>query len=229
MSSSVSSASVAARVPEPGSRSSQVWRASQGSRPAASAPAGPASVARGRGGQAGGGHHDQLVRPDGEHADVPARLGPAAEHQVHLMPVEQGPHPVPVPGLQPDPQPRIPGPEAAQQPGHDLLGRGGHGRDAQLAALRVGGGRGRPPGLVEQAQDAADVARVRLARRRSAAARARPASTSATPSDFCSAASEAETAAWVTTSSCAAARTEPVSATARKVRSWFSVMAPAGC
>ena len=51
-------------------------------------------------------------------------------------------------------------------------------------------------------------------------------SSSATPRDFCSAAREAETAAWVTTRSSAAARTEPVSATARKVRSWFSVTGP---
>ena len=47
--------------------------------------------------------------------------------------------------------------------------------------------------------------------------------TSATPSAFCRAASEADTAAWVTTSSCAAPCTDSCSATARNVRSWFSV------
>ena len=101
MSSSVSRASVAARVPDPGSRSSQAWRASQGS---SCWPAGASGLRRrgpgrrrlrGRG-QAGRGYHDQLVRPDGEHLDVPARLGAAAEHQVHLMTVEQAADPVPV-------------------------------------------------------------------------------------------------------------------------------------
>ena len=48
--------------------------------------------------------------------------------------------------------------------------------------------------------------------------------TSATPSDFCRAAIEAETAACVTTSSSAAARTDPLSATARKLRSWLRVI-----
>src|SRR5262249_32498959 len=147
MSSSASSAAVLARVPEPGSRSSQVCRASQVSSP--SAPPAPAGSARpppparaGRAGRAaraggadgrvGGAHHDQVVRPDREHGHVPPRLGPPADHQVDLVPVEQGPHPVPVAGLQPDPGQRVLPPEAAEDGRHYLLRGRGHGRAPQL-------------------------------------------------------------------------------------------------
>src|SRR5260370_1023466 len=41
-------------------------------------------------GQVGGGHHHELVRADGVDGDLPAGLGAAAHHEVHLVPVEQG-------------------------------------------------------------------------------------------------------------------------------------------
>ena len=159
------------------------------------------------------------------HHHVPAGLRVPAQHQVDLMPVEQGAHPVAVPGLQPYPGLRVALPEPAQYPRHDLLGRGGDRGDPQLAALGVGGVRRGPGRLVEQAHDAACVPAYAVPALVSRSPRPSGV-TSATPSDFCSAATEADTAAWVTTSSCAAARTDPLSATARKVRSWLSVTVP---
>ncbi len=54
----------------------------------------------------------------------------------------------------------MPPPEAAEQPGHYLLGGGRHRGDAKLAALGVGRADRRPVRLVQQAQDGPGVARV---------------------------------------------------------------------
>jgi hypothetical protein len=75
--------------------------------------------------------------------------------------VEQGTDAVAVAGLQADARLGVAAAEAAEDGGHDLLGRRGDRRDPQLAALGVGGGRRGPAGLVEQAQDTARVPGVR--------------------------------------------------------------------
>jgi len=61
---------------------------------------------------------------------------------------------------------RMDPPEAAEQPGNDLLGRGGDRGHAQFPPLGIGsGGRGEAR-LVEQPEDAVHVRRVLLARAR---------------------------------------------------------------
>ena len=84
---------------------------------------------------------------------------------------------------------------------------------------------GRPPALVEQPDDVGRVGREgrpaggrpHAAARRARAAASRPRRASAVTA--------AEIDGWVTTSSSAAAVTEPVLTTARKLRSWVSVIA----
>src|SRR6185437_17146406 len=97
---------------------------------------------------------------DGVDRYVPGGFGAAGQDQVDLVAVEQGADAVAVAGLQADAGLGVAAAEAAQDSGHDLLGRGGDGGDPQLAPFRVGGGRRRPARLVEQAQDAARVPRV---------------------------------------------------------------------
>ena len=229
MSRSARRASVLARVPEPGSRRSQVWcaRAMGGGRARPGWPSAP--------------HHRgclprtrRLVRgPLPRLARGGGRRGPPRPSRV------RGGRPGPGrPGGGPGGSGRGRGfrPPGGLRSGvaargsrrgwgHDLLGGRGDGGDPQLAALGVGGGRRRAARLVEQAQDAARVPGV--GGPASVSRSPRPSGvTRATPSDFCRAVIEADTAAWVTTSSSAAARTDPLSATARKLRSWLRVMAP---
>ena len=118
----------------------------------------------GRSSQVGSGHDDQFVRTDGMDGHLPAGLGPAGDHEVDQVPVEQRPDLVPVAGLQPDPGQRVVPPEAAQNARHHLLGGRGHGGDPQFSPFRVRAGGGRQASLIEQADDAPDVARVRPAR-----------------------------------------------------------------
>ena len=128
-----------------------------------------------------------------------------------------------LPGLQPEAQLRVAHPEAAEQPGQDLLGRRGDRGDAQLAPLRVGRGRRGPARLVQQAEDAPDVAGVRLARLgqpQPPAVRLRAAARPAT-----SAARPARPTPPPGSPRAPGRRPGPsrASATARNVRSWFSV------
>ena len=69
----------------------------------------------GVGGQVGSGHHDKLVRPDGVDGHLPPGLGPAADHEVDQVPVEQRPHLVPV--ARPPAGPRSAGARAGSRPG----------------------------------------------------------------------------------------------------------------
>ncbi len=98
------------------------------------------------------------------HLHLPPGLGAPADHQVHLVPVEQGPDPFPVAGFQPYPGQRMLAPEPAEYVRHHLLGGGGHRGDPQFPALGIGAGGGGERGLVEQAEDAAGVTGVGLAR-----------------------------------------------------------------
>ena len=72
--------------------------------------------------------------------------------------------PIPVTGLEHHAGVRMEPPEAAQQPGNDLLGRGSDRRDAKLAPIGIGGGDGSAARFVQKAEYAVNVCRVLLAR-----------------------------------------------------------------
>ena len=79
-----------------------------------------------------------------------------------------------------------------------------------------------PAPLLEQPDDVGRVRRERLAGGASAARRGPSRSSSGVPTSRASAVIAADTDGWVTTSSSAAAVTDPLRTTARKLRSWVS-------
>jgi hypothetical protein len=113
--------------------------------------------------------------------------------------------------------------EGPHQRGDEGLGGGRDRRDAQHARVDLGGLARRPAAGLEQSDD---VGRVGANSRPAAVARTeRPArSNSGVPTSSASAAIAADTDGWVTTSSSAAAVTEPPRITARKLRSWVRVI-----
>ena len=226
-------ASVLARVPGAPwlARRSQVWRASHWEQPArrpAPAVGARARPGPGRGGRPGGGHDHDFVRGRGRRGRLRPRAGRGGRSGTRSAclwcRIEQGADAVAV-AYQADARLGVASAGSRRGSGHDLLGCGGDAPRSTARRVRVGSGRAAArPGP----RRAGPGCGARTGRTQAPASVSRgPAPVRGDQGDaerLRSAATEADTAAWVTTSSSAAARTEPRSATARKLRSWLRVI-----